>query len=116
MEADAAEEDVADLLCADALDEEEEDGAWEVEQTGLAGDAAASSDQPAESSTAAAPRPPCKMERLMALKLIYGRGPPRKMPTRMAESSAALAVGPSSAAPAPTHALAELAAAAAASS
>ena len=100
VEVDAAEEDLADLLCADAEDEEEEAGAWEVEQTDLAGEAAGSSDQPAQSSTAAAPRQPCKMERLMALKLIYGRGPPRKTPTSMAESPAALGVGPSSAPPA----------------
>ena len=116
VEVDAAEEGLDDLLCADAVDEEEEDGAWEVEQTGLAGGAAASSDQPAQSSTAAAPHQPCKMERLMALKLIYGRGPPRTTPTSTEESPAALAVGPSSAAPAPTQALGELAAAAAASS
>ena len=98
VEVDAAEEDLADLLCADAEDEEEEAGAWEVEQTDLAGEAAGSSDQPAQSSTAAAPRQPCKMERLMALKLIYGRGPPRKKPTSMAESSAELAPAPTAAA------------------
>ena len=97
MEVDAAAEEVADILREDAEDDEEEAGAWEVEHADLPGEEAGSQAQPAQSSSAAAPRQPsCKMERLMASKLIYGRGPPRKTQASGAESPAALAAGPSS--------------------
>ena len=49
VEVDAAQEDVADhdLLCADVEDEEEEAGAWEVEEADLPGGAAGSQALPA---------------------------------------------------------------------
>ena len=89
VEPEAAGEDDVGLLCEDGEGEDEEAGAWAIGEPDPPGAAAGSQVAPAQSSAVAAPRPVCSMDRLMAIRLIYGSRPPKV--AAFAASSAAAA-------------------------